>query len=46
MTGWIKAYKHGMFNDLITDIQLLDKDIAEIESMITLKYDEVELNNE
>lgn len=46
MTGWINAYKMGEFENMIEDKCLLDEDIKKIESMITLKYDEVELNNE
>lgn len=42
MTGWIKEYKEGKFDGLISDTKLLDEDINKIESMITLRFDEVE----
>lgn len=42
MTYWIYQYKKGMFNDLIPDKEVMEEDIRKIESMITLKFEDLE----
>lgn len=42
MTYWIYQYKKGMFRDQIVDKKILEKDIQKIESMIKLRFEDLE----
>lgn len=42
MTYWIYQYKKGMFRDQILDKEILEKDIQKIESMIKLRFEDLE----
>lgn len=42
VTYWIYQYKKGVFKNLIENEELLKKDIQKIESMITLRFEDLE----
>lgn len=42
MTYWIYQFKEGIFDDEILDLDVMKDDVAKIESMMTLRFEDLE----
>lgn len=42
MTYWIYQFKKGIFDDEIPDLDVMKADVAKIESMMTLRFEDLE----